>query len=449
MARFRVDVDGSGTGHVRRRTGRRVARFRRFQGDVIHEHGVVAQVLDGDFLPCRQVGDGLAVKFQIVDTGRAEFDGSPFFHALYQALAGLDDGIARKVRRRRRIGAAVIRRRIRIDAIGDDVVDRAEKTFRSNLGQDSITARPHIGSADIEGIEAVVVDLDGDRGDVDVGNARPLHGRSDADSPDMAIGQDLTRAVVVPAGHLDHPFQALVEGTAQGRFIEISRHDLSLTDQVLQAQGHRTHVQGCCQFIDGRFQGKQALGRTVTAIGTGGDGISIDAGITEAESFGCIIQGNRFMPRQRDRRRRMFAISTGVPQGIDEDAADMAVLAGAEDDADLRFMARRRYGHGFFPAVNHIRRFSRQPGNIRRIDFHDGCLLGAEAAADARLDDADLRFRDFQGIGNDAADVERNLRRTDDGQAAEGVLIGIGPERFHSALLVLARMISPVDDDIR
>ena len=145
----------------------------------------------------------------------------------------------------------------------------------------------------------------------------------------------------------------------------------------------------------------------------------------------------------------MFAIGTGIPQGIEENAADMAVFAGAEDDADLRFMTRRRYGHRFFPAVDHVRRLTRQPSDISRIDFHDDSLLGAETAADTRLDDADLRFRDFQGVGDDAADMERDLRRADDGQAAKGVLIGIGPERFHSSLLILTRMIGPVDDDVR
>ena len=126
----------------------------------------------------------------------------------------------------------------------------------------------------------------------------------------------------------------------------------------------------------------------------------------------------------------------------------MAVLAGAEDDADLRFMTRRRYGHRFFPAVDHIGRLPRQPGNISRINFHDSRLLGTETTADARFDDAYLRFRDFQGVGDDAADVERYLCRADDGQSAKGILIGIGPERFHSALLILARMIGPVDDDV-
>ena len=145
----------------------------------------------------------------------------------------------------------------------------------------------------------------------------------------------------------------------------------------------------------------------------------------------------------------MVAVRAGIPEGIKGNRLDMAGLVGADDDADLRFVARCRDSLRFFAAVDHIGRLPRQPGNVGRIDLHDRRLLGAEAAADARLDDADLGLRDFQGVGDDAAHVEGDLRRADDGQAAEGVLIGIGPEGFHGALLVLARMIGPVDDHVR
>ena len=105
----------------------------------------------------------------------------------------------------------------------------------------------------------------------------------------MAVGQDLARAVILPARHLDDPFQAFIQRTAQGRFIEIGRQDLPLADHVLQAQGDRAHVQSRSQFVDGRFQGEQPLSRTVTAISAGRNGIGIDAGIAEAEGFGCIV----------------------------------------------------------------------------------------------------------------------------------------------------------------
>ena len=294
--RFGIDIDRGRAGHVRRRARLGIARFRRFQGHVVHEHGLVAQIFQADGLTALKVRHSLAVEFQIVAVCDVQHFCRPRLHALNQALAGLDDGIAREVRRRRSVGAAVIRRRIRIDAVGDDVIDRAHQAFRCNLGKDRIAARTHVGSADIQGVETVVVDLDGHGRDVDIGNGRALHGRGQTDGADMAVGQNLTRAGIVPAGHFHDPCQTLVEGAAEGRFIEIGRHDLAFTDEVLQAQGDRAHLEGRCQFVDGRFQGVEALRRAVAAVGAGGNGIRIDAGIAEAESVGCVVKGQGFMP---------------------------------------------------------------------------------------------------------------------------------------------------------
>ena len=126
----------------------------------------------------------------------------------------------------------------------------------------------------------------------------------------------------------------------------------------------------------------------------------------------------------------------------------MAVFRRSENDADLRFMARCRYGQRFFPTVDHIGRFACQPGNESRIDFHDDGLFRAEAAADTRFDDPNLGFGDFKGMGNDAAHMERYLRRADDGQPSECIFISIGSEGFHGCLLILTSVIRPVDDDV-
>ena len=49
------------------------------------------------------------------------------------------------------------------------------------------------------------------------------------------------------------------------------------------------------------------------------------------------------------------------------------------------------------------------------------CLLGAEAATNARLDDAHLALGDAQGVGDLAADVEGHLRGGHHREAPEGV----------------------------
>ena len=155
------------------------------------------------------------------------------------------------------------------------------------------------------------------------------------------------------------------------------------------------------------------------------------------------------MTRKGNRRRAVVPVRAGVPQGFDGNDADAPVLRRADLDVDGRLMARRRYGHRFFAAVNHHGRLARNVGNESRIHFHDGGLLRAEAAADARLDDPNLRFRNFQGRRDNAPHVEGNLRRADDRQASEHILIRIGPEGFHHGLLHLLGVVRPIDDDVR
>ena len=318
-----------------------------------------------------------------------------------------------------------------------------------NLGQYGVAPRTHIRRADIKGIEAVVVDLDRNGGYVDVGNARALHGQRQADAADMAVRQDLSRIFFIPADHILYAEQALVQRTAQGRFIEVSRHRFALADHVFQPQLDGVHLQGRRQFVDSRFEGEDALRRAVAPVCAGGNRISIHRFIGKAEGFKLVIQRNGFVTRKSNRRRAMVSVGAGIPQGFDGNDADTPVLRGADLDVNGRLMTRRRYGHRFFAGVNHHGRLARNMSNDSRIHFHDGGLLRAEAAADARLDNPDLRFRNFQGRRDDAPHVEGNLRRADDRQASEHILIRIGPEGFHHGLLHLLGVVRPVDDDVR
>ena len=94
-------------------------------------------------------------------------------------------------------------------------------------------------------------------------------------------------------------------------------------------------MEGLSEFVDRRLQSKEALRRPIAAISAGSNGIGIDTGIAELEGFSGIIQGDRLMARQGNRRRRMFAISAGIPQRIEVNTANVAVLRGPEDDPDL------------------------------------------------------------------------------------------------------------------
>ena len=129
----------------------------------------------------------------------------------------------------------------------------------------------------------------------------------------MTVGQDFSRRRIVPAGHGNDAFQTFIEGTAEGRFIKIGRKDLILADHILKPQFHRTHMEGFGQFVDRCLQRKEALCRPIAAVSPGSNRIGIDTGITELKGFSGIIQRNRLMSRQGNRRRRMFTIRTGVP----------------------------------------------------------------------------------------------------------------------------------------
>ena len=83
-----------------------------------------------------------------------------------------------------------------------------------------------------------------------------------------------------------------------------------------------------------------------------------------------------------------------------------------------------------------------------REDLVAARLLGAKAAAHARLDDAHAALRDLQRRGDLAADVERHLRGGHDAHAVLGVGVGVGAKRLHHGLLRGLRLIVMVDDHV-
>ena len=111
-------------------------------------------------------------------------------------------------------------------------------------------------------------------------------------------------------------------------------------------------------------------------------------------------------------------------------------------------VARRGDGHGLLPGVNKHRRQPRFERHNRGIDLADGRLLRAEAAADARLDDAHAALGNIKRCRHNAADVEGNLRRSDDLEPAVIVHLRERAKCLHHALLIGARRIDAVDDDV-
>ena len=94
---------------------------------------------------------------------------------------------------------------------------------------------------------------------------------------------------------------------------------------------------------------------------------------------------------------------------MEVDAADVAVLVGAQPHTDLHLVPRAAGNLGFLPGID---QFSRAAGLHRDkggVDLADGGLLRAEAAADPRFLHPDAAHRDAERAGENPPAVENNL----------------------------------------
>ena len=90
-------------------------------------------------------------------------NGTDFF---LQLQAGLFDRASRDVSGRGGVGAGIVRGSVGIGAKNGHVIHRAIHALGRHLRQYRITSRTHIGRADAEHVETVVIELDGGRADV-------------------------------------------------------------------------------------------------------------------------------------------------------------------------------------------------------------------------------------------------------------------------------------------
>ncbi len=164
--------------------------------------------------------------------------------------------------------------------------------------------------------------------------------------------------------------------------------------------------------------------------------------------LGSGVEWNGFVAGEADGRGAVLAVSTGVRECIKIDAAHNAVLIRAETHVHFHFVARAARDHALATVENDPARLFRHPRDERRVNGAHRRLLRAEAAADARLGHADLRARDVQRVGHDAARVEYDLRGAHNVQPPVGVDRAERAERLHRRLLAGLRVVYAVDDDI-
>ena len=202
------------------------------------------------------------------------------------------------------------------------------------------------------------------------------------------------------------------------------------------------------ELVDGTLYGKLALGGTVTAIRAAAVGVGVDGVPPKAACLHVVVDGQALVARKPDRRGGMLAVRTGVGQRMQVDGRDGAVVHGAQLNGHLHLMARVARSDGLLTGVAAVTRTAGLLRHKRNEDLAATRLLGAKAAADARLNDLHLRLRDIERLSDHAAHVEGHLRRGGHRNAAERVGGREGTEGLHRRGLGCLAGVGALKDDV-
>ena len=154
------------------------------------------------------------------------------------------------------------------------------------------------------------------------------------------------------------------------------------------------------------------------------------------------------MARKADRRGGVLAVRTGVGQRMQIDGRDGAVVHGAQLNGHLHLVTRVARGDGLLAGIAAIARTAGLLGNERHEDLAAARLLGAKAAADARLDDLHLRLRDVERLRYHATHVEGHLRGGGHRDTPERIGRREGAEGFHGRGLCGLAGVGALKDDV-
>ena len=130
------------------------------------------------------------------------------------------------------------------------------------------------------------------------------------------------------------------------------------------------------------------------------------------------------------------------------DGRDGAVVHGTQLNGHLHLVARVARGDGLLAGVAAIARTAGLLGHKRHEDLAAARLLGAKAAADARLNDLHLRLRNVERLRDHAAHVKGHLRGGGHRDAAERVGRREGAEGFHGRGLRGLAGVGALKDDV-
>ena len=161
-----------------------------------------------------------------------------------------------------------------------------------------------------------------------------------------------------------------------------------------------------------------------------------------------VIDGQALVAREADRRGGMLAIGAGVGQRMQVDGCDGAVVHGAQLNGHLHLVTRVARGDGLLAGVAAIARTAGLLGDERHEDLAAARLLGAKAAADARLNDLHLRLRNVERLSDHAAHVEGHLCGGGHRDAPERVGRREGAEGLHGRGLRGLAGVGAGEDDV-
>ena len=202
------------------------------------------------------------------------------------------------------------------------------------------------------------------------------------------------------------------------------------------------------EFVDGALHGKLALGGTVAAIRAAAVGIGVDGVPAKAARLHVVVDGQALVTRKADRRGSVLAVRAGVGQRMQIDGRNGAVIHGAQLNSHLHLVARVARGDGLLAGVAAVARTAGLLGNECHEDLAAARLLGAKAAADARLNNLHLRLRNVERLRDHAAHVEGNLRGGGYRDAAERVGRREGAEGLHGRGLRGLAGVGALKDDV-
>ena len=161
-----------------------------------------------------------------------------------------------------------------------------------------------------------------------------------------------------------------------------------------------------------------------------------------------VVNRQALVARKADRRGGVLAVRSGVGQRVQVDGRDGAVVHGAQLDGHLHLVARVARSDGLLAGVAAVARTASLLGDERHEDLAAARLLGAKAAADARLNDLHLRLRNVERLRDHAAHVEGHLRRGGHRDAAECVSRREGAEGLHGRSLRGLAGVGALKDDV-